>query len=234
VDWIRSERIVNDPPTASHPLAGLPQGGKTVEKRHQVVQARSAVVEAACSISANPTIARSLSVAGLTAATLSFRLITPLSPAFRSRRLLELTLPPRFGRMQLIAGTVVLETGGFRSGENQALSGFRLTTQRSCSPMTAPKFCITGGSRYRSALPALLEVPFDAADRILELRRRGVRVPDCLCALARVLENAPLRHRLDQQLSQPPHQRIEAVRRVTRPSPVKVRRERAKQPGSDW
>src|SRR5215467_10057646 len=45
------ERIVNYRPTASHPLAGLRQGGKTVEKRHRRA---GAVVEAACSVSANP------------------------------------------------------------------------------------------------------------------------------------------------------------------------------------
>jgi hypothetical protein len=50
----QSERIVNYPPTASHPLAGLRQGGKTVEKRHRVVRRAGAVVEAPCSISANP------------------------------------------------------------------------------------------------------------------------------------------------------------------------------------
>src|SRR5215467_2387253 len=41
--WLEStrpERIVNYRPTASHPLAGLRQGGKTVEKRHRVVPAR--------------------------------------------------------------------------------------------------------------------------------------------------------------------------------------------------
>src|SRR5690348_14892146 len=37
------ERIVNYPPTASHPLAGLRQGGKTVEKRHRVVRRAGAV-----------------------------------------------------------------------------------------------------------------------------------------------------------------------------------------------
>src|SRR5215469_6940768 len=42
------ERIVNYQPTASHPLAGLRQGGKTVEKRHRVVPRASAIVEAAC------------------------------------------------------------------------------------------------------------------------------------------------------------------------------------------
>src|SRR5215471_20204688 len=41
------ERIVNYRPTASHPLAGLRQGGKTVEKRHRVVRRAGAVVEAA-------------------------------------------------------------------------------------------------------------------------------------------------------------------------------------------
>jgi hypothetical protein len=58
VDWLREgrrpERIVNSPPTASHPLAGLRHGGKTVEKRHRVLRRTGAVVEAACSISANP------------------------------------------------------------------------------------------------------------------------------------------------------------------------------------
>src|SRR5215472_6979057 len=48
------ERIVNYPPTASHPPAGLRQGGKTVEKRHRVIQRASVVVEAACTIGANP------------------------------------------------------------------------------------------------------------------------------------------------------------------------------------
>ena len=73
----------------------------------------------------------------------------------------------------------------------------------------------------------LLALPFDAADRVLGLRRRGVRAPDRLCALPRILENAPVRHRLDQKLGQPPHQSIEAVRRVACPGPVKVRGERA-------
>lgn len=52
MDWIREhpERIVNSLPTASHPLAGLRQGGKTVEKRHRVLRRTGAVVEAACSI----------------------------------------------------------------------------------------------------------------------------------------------------------------------------------------
>ena len=56
MDWIREhlERIVNYPSTASHPLAGLRRGSKTVEKRHRVVRRTGAVVEVACSISANP------------------------------------------------------------------------------------------------------------------------------------------------------------------------------------
>ena len=56
MDWIREhpERIVNHPPAASLPLAGLRQIGKTVEKRHRVLRRTGAVVEAACSISANP------------------------------------------------------------------------------------------------------------------------------------------------------------------------------------
>jgi hypothetical protein len=56
VDWIREhqERIVNYPSTASHPLAGLRRGSKTVEKRHRVVRRTGAVVEVACSISAKP------------------------------------------------------------------------------------------------------------------------------------------------------------------------------------
>src|SRR5215831_4738631 len=40
---VASERIVNYWPTASHPLAGLRQGGKTVEKRHGVVRRAGAV-----------------------------------------------------------------------------------------------------------------------------------------------------------------------------------------------
>jgi hypothetical protein len=35
-------------------MAGLGQGGKTVEKRHRVVRRAGAVVKAACGISANP------------------------------------------------------------------------------------------------------------------------------------------------------------------------------------
>jgi hypothetical protein len=45
---------VNYPSTASHPLAGLRQGGKTVEKRHRVVRRAGTVIEVACGISANP------------------------------------------------------------------------------------------------------------------------------------------------------------------------------------
>ena len=44
-----------------------------------------------------------------------------------------------------------------------------------------------------------------------------------LCALACDLKDAVTRHRLDQELGQPPHQRIEAIRRVPCQSPVKVR-----------
>src|SRR5215831_11870976 len=52
--FVHPERIVNYRPTASHPLAGLRQSGKTVEKGHRVVRRAGAVVEAACGISANP------------------------------------------------------------------------------------------------------------------------------------------------------------------------------------
>ena len=41
-------------PSASYSLAGLRQGGKTLEKRHRVVQRTGAVDEAACGITANP------------------------------------------------------------------------------------------------------------------------------------------------------------------------------------
>src|SRR5262249_62014821 len=51
--FVHPERIVNYRPTASHPLAGLRQGSKTVEKRHRAVRRAGAVVEAPCSISAN-------------------------------------------------------------------------------------------------------------------------------------------------------------------------------------
>jgi len=44
--------------------------------------------------------------------------------------------------------------------------------------------------------------------------------PDRLGALASILENAPMRHRVDQQLGQPPHQRIETIRRVACASPI--------------
>jgi hypothetical protein len=54
VDREHSERIGNYPLTASHPLAGLRQDGKTVEKRRRVFRRIGAVVEAAFSISANP------------------------------------------------------------------------------------------------------------------------------------------------------------------------------------
>ena len=78
-----------------------------------------------------------------------------------------------------------------------------------------------------SLLPRLLllALPFDAADRIFALRwrRRLSRSLEFLCALAGDLKDAVTRHRLDQELGQPPHQRIEAVRRVACPSPIKVR-----------
>src|SRR5215469_17227452 len=52
--------------------------------------------------------------------------------------------------------------------------------------------------------------------------RLALRWVQFLRFLARVLEYPPMRHRLDQQFGQPPHQRIETVRRVACPSPVKV------------
>ena len=55
VDWIRACRTYSElSATASHPPAGLRQGGKTVEKRHRVIPRAGAVVEAAYSIGANP------------------------------------------------------------------------------------------------------------------------------------------------------------------------------------
>ena len=55
MDWIRAPRTYSElSATASHPLTGLRQGGKIVEERHRVVRRAGAVVEAACSISANP------------------------------------------------------------------------------------------------------------------------------------------------------------------------------------
>jgi hypothetical protein len=63
-------------------------------------------------------------------------------------------------------------------------------------------------------------LPFDAADRIFALRwrRRLSRSLEFLCALGD-LKDAPLRHRLDQEL--------EAIWRVACPNPVKVRRKGA-------
>ena len=56
MDWIRVrlERIVNYPFTASHPLAALRRGSKTLEKLHRVVRRTGAIVKVACGISANP------------------------------------------------------------------------------------------------------------------------------------------------------------------------------------
>src|SRR5689334_9048747 len=101
-----------------------------------------------------------------------------------------------------------------------------LTMRRNCSRRDRDEICAPPETQGSSLLPGLLllALPFDAADRVVGLRRRWT---ERLRALARVLKNAPMRHWLDQQLGQPPHQSIEPVRRVACPSPVKVRGERA-------
>src|SRR5215469_1153105 len=74
------------------------------------------------------------------------------------------------------------------------------------------------------SLFVLLALPLDAAYcPFLFWQWRWGRVAQLHRPLAGDLKDAPLRHRLDQEVGQPPHQRIEAVRRVACPSPVKVR-----------
>jgi hypothetical protein len=74
----------------------------------------------------------------------------------------------------------------------------------------------------------LLALPLDAADRVNQRsRRRLVLLLQRRCALAGELEDTVIGHRLDQELSQRPYQRIHTGWRVACPSPVKLRREGA-------
>src|SRR5215472_11031590 len=74
------------------------------------------------------------------------------------------------------------------------------------------------------SLFVLLALPLDAAYcPFLFWQWRCRRIAQLHRPLAGDLKDAVTPHRLDQELGQPPHQRIKAIRRVAGPRPVKVR-----------
>src|SRR5436853_7893759 len=90
--------------------------------------------------------------------------------------------PPR---TQLIADPVAVVIGDFFPPKSLRRAGLKLALQWNCSRRYRAGIWRSARARGSSMSPGLLllALPFDAADRVLGLRRRGVRAPDRLCAL---------------------------------------------------
>jgi Phage integrase family len=127
---------VNYLPAANLPLPGLRQIGKTVEKRHRVLRPAGTVVEAACSISANPhcSVQRSYRVSEARVAPDRAQLWFPVHPTLAA----IIADTPIAGQMTYL---VSVTEAAFSS------AGFGNAFREWCDEANMPKHCSSHGLR---------------------------------------------------------------------------------------